>query len=148
MLFSLLLSYLSQKKPVSILYLNFNVCVLLQMTTSTETAEMLDKKIKSIKEVGQEGFGLKRMLMDAMEQKQRLMKSQLSSLKAKYGVQEQSGKLIVGAIATPKEDNKGCAWQLYQIGHDPPQETKTDSVGRGSGLSDHPSSIQRQDVPG
>ena len=87
MLFSLLLSYLSQKKPVSILYLNFNVCVLLQMTTFTETAEMLDIKFKSIKEVGQEGFGLKRMLMDAMEQKQRLMKSQLSSLKAKYGVQ-------------------------------------------------------------
>ena len=60
----------------------------LQMATSTATTEALDKKIQSIKDVlskevsTSDEQSLKRMLMDAMEEKQRIMESQLSSLKA------------------------------------------------------------------
>ena len=71
------------------------------METSTATTETLDKKIQSIKDVlskkvsASDEQSLKRMLMEAMEEKQRLMESQLSSLKAKYGVQSQSQDVVI-----------------------------------------------------
>ena len=70
------------------------------MATSTATTETLDKKIQSIKDVlskevsASDEQSLKRILMDAMEEKQRLMESQLSSLKAKYWVQSQSQDFV------------------------------------------------------
>ena len=77
------------------------------MATSTETAETLDKKIKSIKEVSEsDDQSLKRMLMNAMEQKQYLMESQLSSLKAKYGTQSQSDEVTMVESPPPTKHMK------------------------------------------
>ena len=85
----------------TILFHYYNVRYTLQMATSTATTEALDKKIQSIKDVLSKEVSisdeqsLKRVLMEAMEEKKRMMESQLSSLKAKYGVQSQSQDVII-----------------------------------------------------
>ena len=75
--------------------------VLLQMATSTETIQSLDHKITTIKEVLERKISpsdeqsLRRMLMAAMQEKQLLMQSELSSLQAKYGIRSNQENMIV-----------------------------------------------------
>ena len=76
-------------------------------STGTGESHQLDQKIKEIKEVlardisNDDRQSLKRMLMDAMDEKKRFLESHLKELKAKYGLAEDKSDDVIVVSQTP-----------------------------------------------